>query len=103
MRQIAPELWAGLGSRERRRFLRTTAAGEVVGADGRVVQGLYYIGPWLRARDWETTAVPELRGHAQRLAERLAGTALQGRQRQDRGSDRWRRALGVAAAGAARY
>jgi uncharacterized NAD(P)/FAD-binding protein YdhS len=35
------------------------------------VDRLYYIGPWLRARDWEATAVPELREHAARLARRL--------------------------------
>jgi uncharacterized NAD(P)/FAD-binding protein YdhS len=33
-----------------------------------------YTGPLLRARDWEGTAVPELRVAAQRLADRLAGT-----------------------------
>ena len=32
---------------------------------------LHYIGPLLKARDWEATAVPELRGHAARLAQRL--------------------------------
>ncbi|WP_434715352.1 FAD/NAD(P)-binding protein [Paraburkholderia sp. A3RO-2L] len=32
---------------------------------------LYYIGPLLKARDWESTAVPELREHAQRLAKCL--------------------------------
>jgi uncharacterized NAD(P)/FAD-binding protein YdhS len=32
---------------------------------------LYYVGPLLRARYWEATAVPELRVHAQRLADRL--------------------------------
>ena len=50
--------------------------GEVVGGDGRMVKGLYYIGPWLRARDWEATAVPELRQHARRLAERLIGATV---------------------------
>jgi uncharacterized NAD(P)/FAD-binding protein YdhS len=53
-----------------------------VAADGRVVShagtpldGLYYIGPWLRARDWEATAVPELREHAAQLARRLGENA----------------------------
>jgi len=32
---------------------------------------LHYVGPLLRARYWEATAVPELRVHAQRLADRL--------------------------------
>jgi uncharacterized NAD(P)/FAD-binding protein YdhS len=40
-------------------------------ADGRTSAVLHYIGPFLRARYWECTAVPELRLHAQRLAQRL--------------------------------
>jgi uncharacterized NAD(P)/FAD-binding protein YdhS len=71
--------------------IRVTADSEVIGADGRVVKGLNYIGPWLRARDWEATAVPELREHARRLAERLAGTALEVRRLpQEAESDRRR-------------
>ncbi|WP_196885813.1 FAD/NAD(P)-binding protein [Rubrivivax gelatinosus] len=35
--------------------------------------GLFYIGPMLKARDWEATAIPELRVHALRLAGALAG------------------------------
>ena len=50
--------------------------GAVIGRDGLAVPGLYYVGPWLRARDWEATAVPELREHAARLARTLA-TRLQ--------------------------
>lgn len=46
--------------------------GRPIGVDGRAVDRLYYLGPWLRARDWEGTAVPELREHAARLAETLA-------------------------------
>jgi uncharacterized NAD(P)/FAD-binding protein YdhS len=38
---------------------------------GRSVQGLYYLGPWLRARDWEATAVRELRQAATAVAEAL--------------------------------
>jgi uncharacterized NAD(P)/FAD-binding protein YdhS len=50
--------------------------GRPLARDGRAVDRLYYIGPWLRARDWEATAVPELREHAARLAETLhAGLA----------------------------
>jgi len=45
--------------------------GRTVGSHGRPVDRLYYIGPWLRARDWEATAVPELRSHAAALAEML--------------------------------
>jgi uncharacterized NAD(P)/FAD-binding protein YdhS len=76
--------------------IRATADGEIIGADGRITQGLYYVGPWLRARDWEATAVPELREHARRLAERLVGTALIDRSRQDFETDR-RRLVGEAA------
>jgi uncharacterized NAD(P)/FAD-binding protein YdhS len=46
--------------------------GRVLGRDGAAVDHLYYLGPWLRARDWEATAVPELREHALALARRLA-------------------------------
>jgi uncharacterized NAD(P)/FAD-binding protein YdhS len=49
--------------------------GRTIGAAGAPVAGLYYIGPWLRARDWEATAVPELREHAAQLAERLIDEA----------------------------
>jgi len=45
--------------------------GRVIARDGRPVDRLHYIGPWLRARDWEATAVPELRVHASRLAQQL--------------------------------
>jgi uncharacterized NAD(P)/FAD-binding protein YdhS len=47
------------------------ADGRVISRDGSAVDRLYYIGPWLRARDWEATAVPELREHAAVLARRL--------------------------------
>ncbi|RKP58473.1 FAD/NAD(P)-binding protein [Pararobbsia silviterrae] len=43
----------------------------LVGADGRLSSVLRYAGPLLRARDWEATAVPELRMHAARLAQML--------------------------------
>ncbi|HEV7609438.1 MAG TPA: FAD/NAD(P)-binding protein [Steroidobacteraceae bacterium] len=46
--------------------------GRPISGDGAPVDRLYYLGPWLRARDWEATAVPELREHAARLARRLA-------------------------------
>ncbi len=48
--------------------------GRVIARDGNPVDRLYYVGPWLRARDWEATAVPELRVHAAALARRLAQT-----------------------------
>jgi uncharacterized NAD(P)/FAD-binding protein YdhS len=46
--------------------------GRPVSRDGTPVDRLYYLGPWLRARDWEATAVPELREHAAALARSLA-------------------------------
>lgn len=41
-------------------------------AAGRAQPGLFYIGPLLKAQQWEATAVPELRLVAQRLAEALS-------------------------------
>lgn len=38
---------------------------------GQVVPGLYCVGPLLRGRYWEITAVPELRVATRALAERL--------------------------------
>jgi uncharacterized NAD(P)/FAD-binding protein YdhS len=32
-------------------------------------EGLYYVGPWLKAQYWEAIAIPELRVHAQRAAD----------------------------------
>ncbi len=43
----------------------------VIGRDGLPTPRLSYIGPLLKARDWEATAVPELRQHAWTLAQRL--------------------------------
>jgi len=43
----------------------------VLGQEGRSASGLFYIGPMLKARYWEAIAVPELRGHAARLAARM--------------------------------
>ena len=45
----------------------------VLDGNGRASPVLHYIGPLLKARDWEATAVPELREHARRLAARLLG------------------------------
>ena len=45
--------------------------GRPISRDGAPVDRLYYLGPWLRARDWEATAVPELREHAATLARSL--------------------------------
>ena len=79
--------------------IRVTDGNEVIAADGRVANGLYYVGPWLRARDWEATAVPELREHARRLAERLTGATLNGRRQE---SESGRRQLAIVARAASR-
>jgi uncharacterized NAD(P)/FAD-binding protein YdhS len=44
--------------------------------NGLPTRGLHYIGPMLRARFWEATAVPELRVHAARLASIILGPTL---------------------------
>lgn len=51
--------------------LDTSDALEVVDAQGRPVPGLYCLGPLLRGRFWEITAVPELRVAASWLARAL--------------------------------
>jgi uncharacterized NAD(P)/FAD-binding protein YdhS len=56
--------------------LRTAAFGALLDARGRCVNGLYYVGPMLRPEHWESTAVPELREHAARLAHHLATPVL---------------------------
>ncbi|MFO1394150.1 MAG: FAD/NAD(P)-binding protein [Steroidobacteraceae bacterium] len=53
--------------------LRTDAQGRLLGSDGQARRGLYYVGPWLRARDLEATAVHELRQHVGTLATLLRG------------------------------
>lgn len=44
---------------------------------GRASPVLHYIGPFLKARDWEATAAPELRVHALRLAQILYTTLVE--------------------------
>jgi uncharacterized NAD(P)/FAD-binding protein YdhS len=56
--------------------LRTAAFGALLDAQGRPANDLYYLGPMLRPEHWESTAVPELREHAARLAQHLAGPVL---------------------------
>ena len=51
--------------------LQVDAHGTVIGAQGQPTPGLHCLGPLLRARDWEATAVPELRVQAHRLAQHL--------------------------------
>lgn len=43
----------------------------VIGGDGKPSRLLYAIGPLLKGSLWETTAVPELRGQAMRVAENM--------------------------------
>ena len=47
----------------------------VIGRDGEPTPNLYYVGPMLKARYWEAIAVPELRGHVQRLGQQLSAPA----------------------------
>lgn len=51
--------------------LDTDADGRLLDAEGRASSLLYTLGPPCKGRLWETTAVPEIRGQAQALAQRL--------------------------------
>jgi uncharacterized NAD(P)/FAD-binding protein YdhS len=44
---------------------------QLLAANHKAVDGLWYVGPMLKAQLWEATAVPELRVHAQQLAHTL--------------------------------
>jgi uncharacterized NAD(P)/FAD-binding protein YdhS len=55
--------------------LRVDAQGRPIDCNGTAVDGIHYLGPWLRARDWEATAVAELRGLATALADTLLDAA----------------------------
>jgi len=55
--------------------IATDDSGALIDASGRTASNLYYIGPMLRQRFWETTAVQELRTHAEALARHLAVAA----------------------------
>jgi uncharacterized NAD(P)/FAD-binding protein YdhS len=55
--------------------LVTTAQHACVASDGTVSEGLFYLGPMLRASHWESTAAPELRNHAEQLARHLVAIA----------------------------
>jgi uncharacterized NAD(P)/FAD-binding protein YdhS len=56
--------------------VETAACGELLDAEGRASDVLYYVGPLLRATYWESTAVPELRIHAARLARELRDSLM---------------------------
>ncbi|MCD4524144.1 FAD/NAD(P)-binding protein [Nocardioides sp. cx-173] len=54
--------------------LATTADGALLDPDGRVVPGLYAVGPPRKGVLWESTAIPEIRGQAAEVARaQLAG------------------------------
>lgn len=43
----------------------------LIARDGAPSRWLYYVGPFLKGRDWEATAVPELRRHVEKVVEEL--------------------------------
>jgi len=51
--------------------LHTTVDGELIGADGAVVPGLFTVGPPRKGTLWESTAIPEIRTQAAQLAARI--------------------------------
>jgi len=53
--------------------LETDAQYRLVDPEGQPSPVLRYVGPFLKARHWEATAVPELAAHAAQLAEQLMG------------------------------
>lgn len=53
--------------------LETDSGFRLLDENGTANPNLYLLSPMLRASHWEATAVPELRGHAARLAELLLG------------------------------
>ena len=52
--------------------LDVTADGSLVDAAGRASSAVSVVGPLRRGAEWETTAIPEIRAHAESLARRLA-------------------------------
>jgi uncharacterized NAD(P)/FAD-binding protein YdhS len=53
--------------------LEVTDALQVVDAEGAVAPGLWALGPIVRGVFWECTAVPDIRGQAERVARAVAG------------------------------
>lgn len=51
--------------------MEIASSGALVDHNGAQSRWLYYVGPFLQARDWEATAVPELREYVKRLADTL--------------------------------
>jgi uncharacterized NAD(P)/FAD-binding protein YdhS len=58
--------------------LGSTPAGEVLGADGAVVPGLYAVGPPRKGTLWESTAIPEIRTQAAEVARLVLGRVAAG-------------------------
>ena len=56
----------------------TDPDGRLIDANGSAHGVLYYIGPLLRARHWEATAVPELRVHVARTTAAMAASLATG-------------------------
>lgn len=56
----------------------TDEEGRLLAADGSPSEILYYVGPLLRTRHWEATAVPELRGHVDRTAAAITASLATG-------------------------
>ncbi|WP_213876518.1 FAD/NAD(P)-binding protein [Pseudomonas sp. dw_358] len=52
--------------------LRVAGDGAIINAHGERLPWISYVGPMLKAANWEATAVPELRHHARALAIRLS-------------------------------
>ena len=53
---------------------QTDDAGRLISAGGVNAAGLYYVGPLLRARVWEATAVPELRAHVDAAVDSICSS-----------------------------
>lgn len=51
--------------------LDSSPAGEVIGADGVIVDGLYAVGPPRKGTLWESTAIPEIRTQAAEVARSI--------------------------------
>lgn len=56
--------------------LDSTPAGQVLGADGLVVDGLYAVGPPRKGTLWESTAIPEIRTQAAEVARAVLAPEL---------------------------
>ncbi len=57
---------------------QTDDEGRLVDSTGKLSEVFYYVGPLLRARHWEATAVPELRRHVDRTAAAITKSLATG-------------------------